>query len=273
MLKKKLNNMRKTGLLILLIGFFTGIKAQDFEVAPVVLNFSLDPGESETRKINITNHSSEKNTFELKIYDFEKTPDGKKQTLPAGTSSHSLADWLNVNPAMIELNPNETKSVEVTLSVPKGETGTKWAMIAVQQVKEQEFSEIDKKLAAGVIVVPRIAVVVTQSSKSNTNWAGKIENIQQVSTEKDSIRLFKARVINTGDKIINGKVYLAVANINTGEEKEYPPVRVKLFPGESKEVTLQLKDELEPGRYAVAAIFDYAPNKALEGTQMIMDVK
>ena len=43
---------------------------QDFEVAPIKLNFNADPGESQTRVVTVKNHSSKRSSFILSMGDY-----------------------------------------------------------------------------------------------------------------------------------------------------------------------------------------------------------
>lgn len=253
--------------------FVFSLSGQDFEVSPVVLKFELEPGLSETRKLFVTNHAAEKATFEMKLYDYTVDEKGKKKNMAAGSSDRSCAAWLSLNPSIVDIAPNETKEIEVTMTVPKGAYDTRWSIIAVQAVKEKKLSEVDKQLATGILITPRIVVLVSQSAKSNKNAKAKLLNFKNITTEKDTLKKFTVDINNIGDKIIEGKVYLTIANINTGEEESFPAKKIKSYPGAVKNVELELPKNPAPGQYAIAVILDYGSNTSLEGAQMILDVK
>ena len=44
--------------------------AQDFEVAPVKLDFHVEPGDNQTKTINVKNHGNQKVTYMVVLADF-----------------------------------------------------------------------------------------------------------------------------------------------------------------------------------------------------------
>jgi hypothetical protein len=161
----------------------------------------------------------------------------------------------------------------VLITVPQNGFQSKWGIINIQPAKEQEAMSADKEMAAGVVVVPRIVVLVQQSPKSNTNYRGTIRDIHEVTGEEDEFRIFQATVENTGDKVLEAEVTLAVANIITASERRAEPVKITVYPDYSRIVRLSLRDRLLPGRFAIAAMLDYGHRQPIEITQMLLDIK
>jgi len=249
---------------------FTGF-SQDFEVAPVVMKFEVEPGGIETRKLSIKNHGSQRQAYQLSIGDFEVVEGNSKKSAKAGSTDATLVDWLTVNPSFIDLNPNEQATVEVIMRVPAGKSETRWGFIFVQAIKEQIPGEGDKSLSTGVNLLPRINVVVTQSPRSNKRFAGKIGNLA-LDKEKNDNSAYRVEVKNVGDKIINGSVNLSLANLKTAVENKFDKLPVTLYPGQSKVLEFNLPEGVEPGRYALATIFDFGSKSSLEGTQIMIDI-
>ncbi len=52
------------------------LSAQDFEVAPVRVNFNATPGETQSRTITVKNHGNRRETFTLRLSDFLVEKDG-----------------------------------------------------------------------------------------------------------------------------------------------------------------------------------------------------
>lgn len=248
-------------------------KAQDFEVAPVVMNFDANPGQIQKKVMTIRNHANIKQTFTFDFGDYEIDEEGKKIRQAAGASLRSCASWTTVTPNMLELNPNEERTVTVLMTVPKDGFSTKWGMIYVQASSEQKGNEIDKQLATGIRVTPRIAVLISQSPKTNKNYKGKIYSLQEVTTKKDSVKTFNVIVENTGDKIFEGNVQLLLADMNTAEEIKYKPKKNRVFPGEKRTFSLTLPNNIPKGKYVLAAVLNYGHDSSLEGTQILVEIK
>jgi len=265
---------RKLWIFVISILLSTNIAhSQDFEVAPVRLDFNVEPGESQTKVINVKNHSNKKTTYMVLINDFLPSTDGKRQIMPPNTTRRSAATWLNINPSFFELNPGDQIPIQVSMLVPGDEYGAAWGMLYIQQAEEQTSWSADKALGAGVKVSGRIGVVLYQSPASNSNYSVKVTTIQEITKPEDINRKFSATLDNLGDKVTNCKIHLIASDIRTAEEKQFPSFEVETFPKMTRTVEVELpKGELPPGKYALAIIVDYGPRYALEGAQIIIDV-
>jgi hypothetical protein len=247
--------------------------SQDFEVAPVLVSFDANPGESQTQVLTVRNHSNERQKFVLNLADYTLTMEGAKSAVEAGSTERSLADWVNVNPSFVELNPNESASINLIMTVPRTGFNTRWGMIQVELAKEQMAPEADKQLSTGVIIVPRIVVLVKQSPRSNRNYRGSVTGLREVEGPNPEFRSFEAILTNTGDKILEAKVFLALANLETAEEKQFNPVSVSVYPDQQRKVMLTLQEHPEPGQYALAFLMDYGHRMAIEGAQILLTVE
>ena len=253
--------------LISLISF-----SQDFEVAPVLVSFNAEPGSIQTTKLSIKNYANVKQKFEVTLSDYSIDNQGNKSSMAAGQSKNSLANWLTLNPSFVELNPNESKEIELMITVPKGHGETRWGMAHVQVAKEKSAFDVDEDMATGVVLVPRIVVLIKQSPKSNQNYSAKIQGLKEI-TKAGEYRTFEATIVNDGDKVIDAKVSLSVANIMTAKEESFPKKKFTVYPKQSRIIQISLPNKLEKGKYAIAAIMDYGHRKSLEGAQLMIEEK
>lgn len=263
---------RLKSILVLLI-FSAVTFAQDFEVSPVLISFNAEPGEIQTQKINLINHSARPQKYMLKLSDYELDKDGNKKPVALGKSPRSGAQWVTLNPSFIELNPNQSGTVEAIITVPKDGYGARWGMITVEPVEEKTAFEADKNLVSGVLVVPRIVILFKQSPKTNRSYKATLSDLKEVTKKGDALRSFEVTVNNTGDNIIDASVHLALANMQTAVEEKFNPVKVTVYPDHSRVVKLQLPKSTGPGKFALAAIMDYGHRQPLEGAQILLEVK
>ncbi|UTW63363.1 hypothetical protein KFE98_04170 [bacterium SCSIO 12741] len=253
---------------------YTGLSAQDFEVAPVVMSYQVEPGNIETKKVTITNHANEPQRFVFKMADYGVNEKGGKYSMEVGTSERSLSSWMTINPGYLDLNPNESATFDVIITVPQNNFQTRWGMIHVQSREKEGVDPIDKdKTAAGVIVLPRIAILVKQSPKSNNNYKSRVFDLHELDEKFNGFRVFEVTVENTGDKIVEGELSLALANIETAVEEKYQPKKITVYPGHPLKVKLVLPTQLSPGNYALAALFNYGHRQPIEATQVPLTVK
>jgi len=247
--------------------------SQDFEVAPIRLNFTAEPGETQTEQITLKNHHSKKQAYIFTIKDYITNSSGNREMLDANSTKHSCANWLIISPSFVELNPNEEKFINVSMQVPSGEYGSKWAMIFIKPTFEQTSFTVDEGISAGISVSPSIAINVTQASRSNTNISAAIDKLKEITTLEDTIRKFSAIVENTGDNIAYCKVFLIAADINTLEEFEFDPIVFSTFPSSTRKIELIMPSILPKGDYSLSAILDYGSSSSLEGTQIMIQVE
>lgn len=245
--------------------------AQDFEVAPSKLEYDCEPGQIQTKTVTIQNHSNQKQKFTLVIADTQTDSLGKPSTKI--NPKRSCKEWITLSPSFFDINPNESAEVKVVMQVPPGQSQTRWAMIYVTPTEEQTSIDADKNMKTGIKVRPRIGIRVIQSPKSNTNFKAIISDLKEVTQAKDTLRIFEVKISNTGDKVIEAKLYLVLSNLTTAKETKEKPVKISVLPDNKRITKLTLPKNIPPGKYSLAAILDYGGNSALEAVQMNIEVK
>lgn len=247
--------------------------AQDFEVSPVVMNFNAEPGEVQRKSLTIINHSAQPQKYSVKISDFVLDADGNRKMVPQGKSKRSCADWLTINPAFVELNPKQTAQLDIQMNVPKDGFSTRWCMLHVEVAKEQTAFEADKTLATGVMLVPRIVVMIKQTPASNKNYKATITGLKEITKRSDKEQKFEAIIANTGDNVIDATVYLTLANLQTGKEEKFGLIKTTVYPDATRKVQLQMPRIAVKGKYVLAAIMDYGHRQPLGGSQLMLEIK
>ncbi|MCK4747015.1 MAG: hypothetical protein KAT15_08270 [Bacteroidales bacterium] len=242
-------------------------------MAPVLVSFDANPGENDNRILTLRNHSNVSQKFILSLADYTVAEDGTKSAVEAGSTARSLSDWLTINPSFVELNPNEAAEAELIVTVPRTGFNTRWGMVHVEVAREQTASDADKQLATGMVIVPRIVVLVKQSPRSNQNYRGEVSDLKEVTGSNQEYRSFEAVLTNTGDKVLDAKVFLALADLQTAEEKQFNPTTVTVYPGQQRKVILALPENPAPGQYALALLMDYGHRKPIEGAQILLTVE
>lgn len=251
---------------------FASTFAQKFEIAPTRMDYNLEPGQSGRMILYVTNQSDKKRSYITILNDWNITEDGKIDYSDPNTTERSCADWITITPAFFELAPNEQKKISVLLKVPENENAksTKWAMLFVQEaIEKNETIGGDKNTSAGITVNPGIGVYIFQSPDSNNNSSAVIKNLRKSDIENELI----VDVTNTGDKIIIGKVYLIISDLQKAEENQLEPKEFTILPGVSRTLSLDLPENMEKGAYSIASVLDYSEDKDLEGVVMDYEVK
>jgi hypothetical protein len=248
--------------------------SQDFEVAPVTINFNAEPGQNQSIPVSITNHSNKKTIFTVSLSDFVINKAGERiQMLPA-TTENSLVNWISINPPLLEINPNETKQFLASIQAPVGDYSSKWAYIVIRTATEQTSLLADKNIQTGLNISGQILVRTIQSPRSNINYKIKIHSLQEIaSITESSVRKFNVTIDNIGDKIANCRIFLLASNLADAKETVVYETKIESYPNTQQILTLQMPATLPAGKYSLAAIADYGNRNNLEGTQILIEVK
>jgi hypothetical protein len=266
---------KKMSLSILLLSLFisTTLEAQDFEVAPVRVTFNVAPGETQTRTVTIKNHSSRKETFTVRSMDFLVQRNGSTEMLPAGSTRNSIANWININPSFVELEPNESRNIQINLQSPADDYSSKWGMLSFVTTREQTAFHADRQLRTGLAMSGRIDIYVSYNPATTEPGRIDINRLQEVHSINPNEIAFNVNLDNLGERIMIGKVFLVASNLNTGHEQRYKTIEVTTYPQTSRTVELTIPKNLPAGRYSLAAILDYPGSPSLKGTQIIIEIE
>lgn len=250
------------------------VLGQDFEVSPAKIFFTLEPGESGTKQLTITNHSATPETFSISMGDFVRDSLGRKKYSPANSSDKSATSMMTLNPSTLTINPNETRTIKVSMDVPSNEYGSKWAILFVKGIQEKGAAAGEKKLSSGLMVKTQIAIHVYQSPPSNNKYKAIIRNLHEGPKDvATGARVLFATIENVGDKFLDCKINLRISNMDDASEIKLKPVKIPVLPGGIRRVELKLPTNLSPGTYSVAAIMDYGNRSNLEGVMTEVTIK
>ena len=252
--------------------------AQDFEVAPVIVEFDAEPATNQVKIVNLKNHSNKPMSYMVSMADFLPKQEGGEELLPPNTTKNSCANWITVNPSFFEVAPGGDISLQISMLVPSEEYKTAWGLIYIQPTREQTSWAADKQTATGINVSGRIGISVYQAPKSMGNHAIKVANLQEVFGVSDgSTRRFSAVIENIGDRITSCKVFMLLSRLDAiaevGEEERIDVGKVVVFPKMTRIVEFSLPDGVAPGIYSLALLADYGARYPLEGAQAKITVK
>ncbi|MBR4266759.1 MAG: hypothetical protein IKQ46_11960 [Bacteroidales bacterium] len=259
---------------ILLVGFSSltiNTLAQDFEVSPVGFDFNTMPGGIQTKKIWITNHSNSRSVFQIKIQDVIYDEEGCERIRPRGTTEHSAAKWLSVEPYTVEVDPNSQGVATLSMSVPSDGYDTRWCQIIVSEFHERSAFEADNNMGAGVNVTPEIVAWVTQTPKGFKENKVSITNFTEIEESEDQEnRTFVVTIENLGKSIISGQLYIQAANMSSSlEEYKILAQNAKIYTGSIRKFKFKLNPGTLPsGEYDFSCILDMGRDTPLRGAHL-----
>ena len=259
--------------IFLLLLFSSNLTAQDFEVAPVRVNFNISPGETQSRNVTVKNHGNRKETITLRMQDFLVNREGNLEMLPSGSTRNSIANWVSINPSLIELQPDESRTVQINLQAPNDDFTSKWGILSFLTTAEQTAFSADIDLQTGINLSGRIDIFLSYNPANAEPGRIEISNLQELENSSPESRTFSVNLDNLGERITTGKVFLIASNMNTAMEERFRTIEVTIYPQSSRIVELTMPNNLPPGKYSLAAILDYPGSTSLKGTQIIIDVE
>ncbi|MCQ2975953.1 MAG: hypothetical protein MJ211_14225 [Bacteroidales bacterium] len=264
--------MKKICNIIFLLSFIVisqNIFAQDFEVSPVDLNFNTLPNNIQNKKITITNHSNESAIFKISTQDYTFNELGEKELKARDSHDFSCSLWMAISPNVIEIEPNSQGEITVSMNVPEDGWQTRWCDIIISQTQEQTSFIVDNTKQAGINLLSQIMVYVTQKPENFYDNKAEIVSFVDSGLDENNNKTLTAIVENKGKDIINGKIYLALANIDDLSEQDILPQQVKIYPQCSRKFKFTLNQGILPnGTYDVSTILDLGKRAPLIGARL-----
>jgi hypothetical protein len=89
---------------VVFVGF--GLKAQELEVTPGTMMFSVNAGSSQTQQVFVRNKAKTPQNFVFNLADWLVDEKGETKYLAPGTTGRSCADLITVSAALVSLQPN-----------------------------------------------------------------------------------------------------------------------------------------------------------------------
>ncbi|WP_436831334.1 COG1470 family protein [Parapedobacter sp. DT-150] len=237
---------------------WTATSGQGLSLSPSRIFFEGSPGQTATQLLTFTNRSDGDMTFSASIKDWQRDTLGRKIYFPAGELAQSNAGWLRLSASTITLNPGETKTVSVTLSVPEnGFSGLTHSMVFFTQVKEQEpISETKSRLGVNVLLEVGIQVYNRPLGLAAGELAFlAFEDQGIVTTPTDTTRQMAVKIKNRGQVNRDAHVRFELTDMGTGEEIPVNTTAIAMLPDAEQWVYVQLPSHLK-GKFLAIAILD-----------------
>lgn len=248
--------------------------AQRVNINPTLLTFNAAAGESSAQTITIANVSDEKQVFQLSLGDWLRDSLGNHQYLKTGSLSRSCASWVKLDNSFIEIEPRASKDIRVTLNAPADTLllkEMKWAMLFIQNVKEQENSKKKKgKVNAVINEIFRFGIHLYEIPPGVNQAEAKSVDLRADQSIKGN---YNFSIRNTGNIMLQCRAGLELTNMETGEEIKLDRVEFPIFPDAKRIIPLSIPTNLKKGRYSVLAVLEYHEDMPLEAIETTLEIK
>jgi P pilus assembly chaperone PapD len=263
----------KLSLFILALVCMSTTFAQRFAIQPGILNFQVEPGNTQTQVIRITNITDKKVTFQAYLADWLRDSLGGHEYYRPDTLKRSCASWVVLNKNLVEVAPMGTEELLVVLRGPadaKSFEEMKWAMLFLQTVQEKDSSAAGgTELKTEVRELMRIGIHIYQTPSAINKTEAKL-----VSFEADTTKnAYVFHVENAGQVMLQCKSYVTLTNVTTGQEYKIDRVEFPVFPDGKRYIKFIVPDTVPRGKYSALAILDIGEDEELLALEKSIELK
>jgi len=244
-------------IIALLISFSVPSIAQTgISVSPPRTYFTLSAGQSETKKILVSN-PSKTNTLELSVSfnDWEYDSLGNNVIAEAGKLKTSCASWIDILPqSFFSIAPGASHEIDVRMNVPENlddSVPVHTAMVFITQINP---SDGVNEQGANIKIAVRSGVKIYHRNSVKRDANIDINNFAYNKTNPKQLNFAYS---NIGNVWTDGTITCELLNQETGKKIKLNDVIFYSMPGDSRNVFLQLPENLEAAKYIATAIVDY----------------
>ena len=256
----------------------TLVYGQSASVSPSRLYFNAETGQTQVRRITVTNNSETPQSFTISFADFSSPgTDGKTELEEPGQNPHSASNWLSASPSLLELAAGESRDVEVILQVPDSPDANRvvWATTLVRLARERTeppgLGEGD--MGFGIMHTFQFVIHVFQTPPSVTFKDARILAFEDKGKDESGKRTLMLHVENIGEAIIDVAAYLELTNLRTGETIRERARAFTTLPGHSRRMNFSLPESLTPGNYSVLGVVDYGDREAVIAAELNITIE
>lgn len=241
-------------------------------VSPSHLHFNVDLGKVKTQKVKVSNFTDAVQKFKVVYQDFDITNDGNSQFLEAGSSEYSLSKYIQISPTFIEVAPNTTADVELTVTVPNDPEANEasWGVLMIEQMEEKKVldpsSASENAVAFGITPTFAFGVWLYQNPPHVENMRVDITNF--IFEKKINNNMLFLKVKNKGDGISFCNAYVEITNLTTGEQSQLGGKRYTILPGYRRTFVFDLTENLPKGSYSAVGVLDYNSDDELVAAEL-----
>ncbi|HEY0143437.1 MAG TPA: hypothetical protein VGF48_21275 [Thermoanaerobaculia bacterium] len=239
--------MKKLLILLLLLTPFAAHAAEDgtLSLAPAVVMLKGEYGQSTTQTMTLTNGTSRAFSFDLVAMDVV-VRDGKRVFVEAGTIAGSIAATAVFSQKHVDIPPNETAAVAVTVTLAAG---------AQHRAVVISFRGTNKVMSGHVPMTASLGALLTFNLDGAAELSAADLHVRpQSATENLAVA---QTCTNSGREPFVAKGVMAVVDERgslVGRSSLEPR---RLLPGESTRLGGEFGGELASGKYRVVVTYDY----------------
>lgn len=192
----------------------------DFVVGPGKVELSVQPGETKTVELLVTNRMGTARTFNLAIEDVTGSQDPNTTVVLLGDDRgpYSLHDYLQISEMSFVLQHAERARVPVTISVPAdAEPGGRYGTVLVTTTSAEDGTAVEPGMArTGSVIVSRVGTLFFVTVPGDVRTEGALEDFSTIPDKMfftDGPIRFQVLFGNTGSIHLNPYGEIRIRNI------------------------------------------------------------
>lgn len=232
------------------------------------LHFNVKPGKSQTKTVKVTNLTDNTQILNVVYQDFDINKDGESRFMEAGSNEFSLAELIVVSSGSLELEPNTTEEITLTVSLPQDYESEKaaWGVLMIENGDEITSDEANSTEEMPQAYTFATGVWLFQNPDEAENSHVDITNFIFANKVKNNTLFLKVK--NKGDGISFCNAYVKITNLATGEMSQLGGSTHSILPGNRRTFVFDLSENLPRGRYSAVGVVDYNTDKELVATEL-----
>jgi hypothetical protein len=247
-------------------------KPKGISVRPVTVDFSITPGQTDEKRILITNTLDIKKQFIVYAADWERDTVGAHVYREPSEHPRSCAKWVELDKTFFELEPGQTEELNVKLNSPTDSSGNnkmKWCMLFIETTQEKKIKDTTG-LTTTIASRFRVGVHIYQNPPGINSKEIRLLELESLRNENNRYRIICE---NTGGVQLNCTSYLELASLTDGNRIKLPAIEFPIFPSQKRYLDFEIPASIPKGKYLLTGIIDAGEEVPLEAGQLSIEIK
>jgi P pilus assembly chaperone PapD len=244
----------------------TASSGDGIALAPARFELEMTPGSETTVVVNLDYHTSKANAQPYRLVaslnDWDINARGELGFSRAGTQANSASPWIIYSPAEVTVQPGQTHSIRVTVSVPKDAApGDHLAALVVEQRPDTiKLNQNAQQMVMRFRMAAMFYVKVPQATRRGT-----LANLQAAFTGEQIV--VTPTLKNEGNSVVRPVTSLKVTDASGRTVAELPESEsLPVLGGATLQRPYTIEQTLAPGTYTVRYRVDFQDGgKVTEG--------
>ena len=233
-------------LLVVLCLSAVDVRAQTVSLAPSVIELKGSYGQSTTQTLRMTNTTGLALSFELHAQDVVVTS-GKRVYLPAGELPRGIAATAVFSPATVMIPPGESRSVNITVTVPRATEAR--AVVAL-------FKGTTKIAQGQSTSTVSLGALMTFTLSDHSSLASSELSVAPQTDSQNTA--FELSFLNDGAEPVSPRGVAVILNSVGTVVGKVSFAALRVLPGERQTFKAEYPGELPKGAYRVVSTFEFA---------------